>query len=380
MKWPEGNVLKSLSLHAIDAEIFPSSFFGKSMNGEEISIGSGLLALQIPDPSQPIRKSSSFEGGLPVNFNRYRTRVLDVALGDPSAPLISLRKSEGSFTSRNQNGLPQLGLYKGDLTIDGWPKLRLDRALFEFRGEETDISSFRMLQEKDERGSFELSGTISPYKPQQLASLAVSLESFQISGITGPAMGRLVSGRIDSQPTAKSNYLSFRPAANSAPKLDIAFRVAPTSKIEFLGFPFLFALSQTIDDTWFEHPVFDSDATGILHREAGVISLRDINFESKGRLALRGEISISANQTLSGSLEVGVAEAMIAASKAPRLRAMFGPPSEGFQWITLKIGGPAAAPTDNFKELFSAASPAAPGSSSPPESSGSTFEELTRPR
>ena len=71
---------------------------------------------------------------------------------------------------------------------------------------------------------------------------------------------------------------------------------------------------------------------------------------------------------------------MITASKASRLNAMFGPPKEGFRWISLKIGGPVASPTDNFKDLFSSTSPMPREHSAPAENGGSTFEELTRPR
>jgi hypothetical protein len=381
LAWPDGNILKTLSLQNLAAEIFPASFFGKTMTGEEITAGYGLIALQFPKPGHPLRNSRANEGFSAIRFNRYRIPTLDITLGNPSAPVIKLGKTEGSLSPQNVSGRPQLSLYHGDLVIDGWPKLRMDRALVEIRGNEADIIGMRILHDTDDRGALVCSGTVAPYTSGQRSSLAVKLEAFQLSGITGPALGRLFSGRVDSFPAPKSNVLSFLPAENSAAILDIAFRASPTSQIEILGFPFLFALSQTLDeDPWFLNPIFEGDAGGVVHREGGIVSLRNIDLQSKGRLALRGEISMATDQSLTGNLQVGLAEAMIAASQSSRLKSMFGPPKEGFRWITLKIAGSAAAPTDNFKELYSATTVAPRDSSAPAGHQRSTFEELTRPK
>ena len=381
LEWPGGNVLKSLTLHGITAEISPSSFLGKSMNGEEITVADGTLVLQIPKPGQALRSSAEPAGDLPVQFNRYHIPRFDLTLGEPASAAIKLTKSEASLYPENKSGRVQMRLNQGNLAITGWPKLRLDRALIEFRGNQTDIIVLRFFHETDDRGVFEISGTVSPYKPDHLSTLAVQLEAFELSGITGPSLGRLFSGRVDSLPVAESNYFSFLPSANPTPTLDVSFRTPPGSSIEVQGFPFLFALAQTLDDEWFERPVFAADAGGVLHREAGTVTLGGLNFESKGRMALRGGISMASNQTLSGNLQLGIAEAMIVSAKNPRLKSMFaGLPNEGFHWITLKIGGTATSPTDNFGELFSATAAAPRNPPAPAENKGSTFEELTRPK
>ncbi len=381
LTWPEGNVLHNLSLGGIAAEIFPSSFLGKSMNGEEITVAQGNLALQIPTPGKPLRSQAAAAGALPVNFKRYRISQFNMTLGDTAAPAISLLKSEASLYPNTLNGRTQFSLNQGNLSIDGWPKLRLDRAFMEFRGNEIDVVGLRILDETDNRGVCEFSGTILPYSPERLSTLSVQLDSFQLGGITSPALGKLFSGRIDSVPTTKANYLTFYPTANPSSKLVIEFRSALTSNMEISGFPFLFALSQTLEDDWFQRPVFEGENTGgTLIREAGKVSLQDLNFENKGRMALKGRLTMDADQSLSGNLEVGVAEAMITTSKAPRLKTLFGPTTEGFRWITLKIGGTAASPTDNFKDLFLAPEASQAEGTQESDHKGSTFEELTKPR
>lgn len=388
LKWPEGNTLESLTMRGLSAEIFPASFLGKSMTGEEITILDAFLTLRVPKAGEPLRATPPLEGISPIRFNRYRLPMFHLVLGDQAAPDIKLLKSEATLDPRSVNGRPQLSLYQGQLSIANWPKLRVDRALIEFRGDETDILGLRVMHERadgtvDERGSLEVSGTVAPYKPDHLSTLEVKLKSFELSGITGPALGKLISGRIDSQSAAKSNYLSFLPTGSPAPKLDLAFTATPTYGISLQGFPFLFALSQTLEDEWFVNPVFEADAKGFLHREKGIVTFRDLEFENKGRLALRGNLSIAQNQTLSGTLQVGVAEAMIASAPTKQLRAlnvMFGPAKEGFRWLEIEVSGPASAPVDSFKDLYSMAGQSARPATAPEKEGGSSFDELTRPK
>jgi hypothetical protein len=380
LKWPAGNVLESLKLRGLTAEIFPSSFLGNAMTGEEISIAEATLALQIQQPGEALRNSPAPGGDLPIRFNRYRAPIFNLTIGNPKTPLLRLLKSEASLNPETAGGRAQISLYKGDIAIAGWPKLRLDRALIEFRGDEADIIGLRVLHESDNRGAFELSGTVTPYQADRISSLDVRLESFELAGIVGPSLGKIFSGKIDSLPVATSNFLAFKPSDEASLALDLAFRASPNSQIEVQGFPFLVGLAQGLDDPWFQHPVFEGDAGGSIHREGDVVTLRDLNLESKGRMALRGEISMALNQTLSGTLQLGVAEAMIASAKITRLNSMFGPATEGFRWITLKISGRAEAPVDNFKGLYTPSAVAPRENPAPDDSEGSSFEDLTRPK
>lgn len=383
LKWPAGNTLESLTMRGLTAEIFPASFLGKSMTGEEISVQEATLTLRIPKAGEPLRSTPPTEGLLPIRFNRYRFPIFHLIMGEPAAPDIRLSKSEATLDPQSVNGRPQLSLYQGLLNISNWPKLRLDRALVEFRGDETDIIGLRMLHETDERGSLEVSGTVTPYKPDRVSALDVKLKSFELSGITGPALGKLISGRADSISATKSNYLTFYPTGNPSPELDIAFSTTQTSGISIQSLPFLFALSQVLEDEWFERPVFDDDAKGFLHREKGIVSFRDLEFENKGRMALRGGISMASNQTLSGTLQVGIAEAMIASAPKAHLRqlnAMFGPSKEGFRWLEIDVSGPASAPVDTFKDLYSMVGQSGRPDKGRASEGESSFEELTRPK
>jgi hypothetical protein len=92
---------------------------------------------------------------------------------------------------------------------------------------------------------------------------------------------------------------------------------------------------------------------------------------------MRGSLTMAADRKLSGNLEVGVTDAIIKASRNSCFDSLFGPSTEGFRWLNLKIGGTATTPTDNFRVLYEAAT-----QETTPDSSAEipTFEELTRPK
>ncbi len=375
--WPAGNVLNTLSLRGVKATISPISFLGKSMVGESVSAGEGTLSLRTPQENQPLRDVPATDEALPIDFKHYAIQKFHLLIGDAAAPRIRMMNSEATFIPLNPADRPQLLLTRGDISILGCPKLRMDRSHIEFRDNEIDIISMRLKHETEGKGSFQLSGTVSPYAADRASTLVVQLDSFLISGVAGPQVGRLFSGKVDTFPSATSNYLSFTPGPDPSSSLSITFSGARAFPIEVNGFPFLFGLSQTLDDEWFSRPVFDHEIHGILRRADGNVSIGDLNLETKGRMALRGSVAVTADGRLSGELEVGIAEGMIKTSGDRRLDTMFGPSKEGFRWLPLKISGSATTPADNFKDLYDSASVRATPA---PESQIPSFEELTQPK
>jgi len=379
LSWPQGNALRELDVRGASADISPASFLGKSLIGDEVNSDQGILTLGSPQAGEPLRATAAGSGPRQVRFRRHAIPRLQVRLGDPAQPLVSLRDSEGSFQPDNANGRPQLLLNRGFITARGWPAARLDRSHIEFRGTEIDIVGMRLLDESDNRGTLELDGTVLPYASDRASSLAVRLDSFLLSGITGPELGRLISGRISSVPTPQSNFLTFTPGPESAAALEISFRNATSWPVEIHGFPFLSTLARVLEDNWFERPVFEVDAIGTLRRTVDGVTLDGLNFQNKGRLAIRGSLTMEANRRLSGNLEVGIAQAMVETSSNRRLDAITGPPKDGFRWLTVKIGGNANTPSDDFLLQLDAAKlpetkrPAAAGDGAP------SFEELTAP-
>jgi len=376
LAWPEGNVLRDLTVRGVSATISPTCFLGKTLTGEEVTSEDGVLTLRGPVAGQPMRVTPATDEPPSVRFNRYAIPKLQVRVGDHARPLLILRDTEGSFEARNASGRPQLLLNRGAISFQGWPNFQMDRSHIEFRGGEVDIVGMRLLHEGDRSGLCDLSGTISPYATDRPSTLALRLESYPLAGIVGPELGRLLSGRIDSVSSAKSNYLVFTPGPEPATTLVVSFRSSLASSMEVRGFPFLFNLARLLEDTWFENPVFMADATGTIRRSDGEVAIEDLNLENKSRIALRGGLTITADRRLAGNLEVCIAEAMAKASGNRRLDSLLGPPMDGFRWVSLKITGSAAAPKDNFLELYDAS---VPQEKTAPAGNVPSFEQLTAP-
>lgn len=376
--WPEGNALRELAVRGVSSDISPSSFLGKSLVGEEVTSDQGLLSLAVPQKGEPLHATPPVEGPKLVHFNRYSIPRLQIRLGDPAQPVAWLRDSEGSFEPDNASGRPQLLLNRGNITFRGWPKIRLDRSHIEFRGADIDIVGMRLLHESDNRGSLELDGTVSPYANDRPSSLAVRLESFPISGVAGADMERLISGRISTVPEPKSNLLSFTCGSEQDTTLLLTFRNTPSSSVEIYGFPCLASLARLFEDNWFKRPAFDLDVTGALQRTDSSVTVKDLNMQNKGRMAVRGRLTTTSDHQLSGELRIGIAAAMVETCPDRRLDLVAGPAEEGFRWFDLKIGGTATMPTDNFLQLLEAGkSKSGKPDAAAPDVQG--FEELTKP-
>jgi hypothetical protein len=377
LDWPGGNALQNLSLRGIKANLHPVSFLGRSVRGEEMLVQEATLNLREPQGGVPLWEGPAASGtDTAVRFDQYTIPKLNVIFGDRATSPVQIWGSEATFVSANRNGRPELLLNKGDLAASGWPKLRIHRAYIDFSGKQVNLVSLRLMHETDSTGIFELSGTIFPYPPGRASELSVLLDDYPVSGIAGPEFGLLFAGRIDTQPATGSNRLTFTPGHDAAASLSVTFS-CPGKSLELSGFPMLSGLSQALDDEWFLRPDFDTEAGGLLRRADGSVEIENLKLESKDRMALRGGVTMNPARQLSGDLEVGLAEGMIKASGSRRLDAMFSPPREGYRWLTVRIGGSAGSPADNFKELYESSTSAPPAT---PERGVPSFDDLTRPK
>lgn len=376
LTWPQGNVLTHLDSQGLTAQIFPTSFFGKALVGEEIIVRECKLNLSRPLQGEEKQISNSTGNQLPIRFKRYRTGAFQVIAGSPQMPAFRLTKSEASFSSPTPSRPARLTVNKGQITVPGWDIWRLDRGFFEFRGGETEVVSLRILDEKDDQGFLQLSGTVHNYHPDQMSKLEVNMEGFNLRSISGPVLGNLVSGQVDTVTTQNSNTLQFRCSENPEPVLDATFTASSNSNIQMKGFPFMGVLSKMFNDEWFNNPTFTVDTKGSVHRKAGLIQLKDLSLKNKTRMAIRGDLSMDASQILSGDIEVGLTEVIVSSAGSRSLDTLFGPEIDGFRWMKIQVSGTGQAPKDDFSAKLSASV------ETPPTETGnskSLFEELTTP-
>ncbi len=375
LDWPEGNILGKLELRFVKAEIFPASFLGKTFGGPEITARDGILQLR---GAGDAARAGNGLAELPVRFGRYSVPKLDVVFGEPSARLGRLSATEASFYQADSGTDAQLRFTGGHLAITGWPELKVDRSLIGIRSDEMEIVTLRLQPAQESaRGMLDVSGKIQPLATGDPSTLQITADAFPLAGIAGPELGELIVTRIDTDENTGPGTLSFLPAGDHSASLTLAFRSSLDSVVQIKKFPFLLDLARATRDGWFEQPVFSNNATGTIHRSGSLVRLGNLSLASGGRMAVRGNIAMDHGGLLSGVLEVGLTDSMIASFPSSRLDILFGPPREGFRWVEVSIGGTVSAPEDDFQKQLSAAGREPGASGGSPRSS---FEELTLPR
>ena len=198
------------------------------------------------------------------------------------------------------------------------------------------------------------------------------MDAFTLSGITGPALGRLVNGRVSTRNAPGGNKLTLSSGAPDG-KLSVAFSGSSAGPIRLYGFPFLSILSQATGDPWFIEPAFDDGCTGTLVREKGAIRFDDLTLDEKNHLSVIGNLVLDSNDALSGTLQLGLPEPILNSSHASLKRA-FSESRNGLRWVTIRISGTGLRPKDNFRESYQGEAAA-----TQQPSSGNAFDELTTP-
>lgn len=382
--WPSGNILQSLALRALHAEVSPLSVFGGGLSGNELKAHTGKLSLGFPAAGQPLRIVAAAEGDLPVRFGQYSVQDFQAQLLGENHTLIRLQNTEAVFIP----GGPEVGeasmlrLTRGELSARHWPKLRLNRAHIEFVGNRAQVVGLRLKHPVDENGSLELSGPLAPYDRDGATEIRVDAESFLLSGLVGEQLGKFLVGRVDAAPEIGSNLLEVSFGEQARAKLALVFQGSLDEAFELQNFPFLFALSQTLGDEWFSRPEFRDEIRGIVLRENDWVEVRELELTSEKRMSVRGNLRDERGK-ISGQLAIGLTPGMVTASDNKVLDAMFGELRDGHRWITLEISGTSTQVKDNFSVLYQKTLDKLQSQPAAVESENGKlpgFDELTRPR
>ena len=388
MSWPHGYVLHRFVGSSLKAKISPISFVGRVFEGDEIDAGKGNLFLMAPVSLNDSDTKTSGTIASLVKFNRYSVANLNVFFSPEADWEQMIENTEISYFPTKAKRGGEIRLNQGLLKMKGWPSLALDRSYMHFREGQLDIKSLRFQipivenQRVQDKGSIELSGVINPSDLGATHSLRVNLESFQISHLLGSGLGRFFHGATITKHDENSNVLKFTPGSGPEALLKLNMSNAFDSQITLTQFKFMGQLAIALNDRWYELPSFADDVNLLMKRSGELVDLEGIQMEQRGRMALRGSISIKdMGGNISGKLEVGIPETIIAASQNRRLDAIFSPVIDGYRWVNLEMTGTSAAPIDNFKNLYqTVALTNQPEVKPVPKSNGvDSFESLIKP-
>lgn len=384
LAWPAGNMLQSLTLRALHADVSPLTAFGGRLGGGELKAHTGKLSLSFPEQGQPLRIVAAQQGEPAMRFRQYSVKDFQAQLLGENHAVIRLQRAEATFIPADQHEgqASMLRLSRGELSARHWPELHINRAHIEFTGKRAQVVGLRLKHPDDDNGGLELSGPLAPYEQETTTELQVGADAFLLSGLLGDELGKILVGRVDAAPEIGTSKLEVRLGDRPHARLAVLFQGSLDHAMEVQNLPFLFALSQTLGDEWFSRPEFLDVVSGAVLREADWVELRELELSSRERMVVRGTLR-SERGRISGELAVGLKPGIITASDNKVLDAMFGEWHEGHRWISLQISGTSSQLRDDFSAQYQRAleglkepsKAATPGEGTPPG-----FEELTRPR
>ena len=381
--WPDGNVLDNISVRLVSADVWLTTVLTGRLTGHELTAGTAKLTLRKPDLSEPTRLRPKHKGKPPVQFAQCNITDFEIHIDGRMPGAFRLTGSEATFMPAQKDRPTLLRLSNGNLRMRGWPMLSLDRAYIEFNDQQANIVGANFSYANDEEGQLKLSGVIKPYTTNVPCVLSVEAKSFPLSGLAGEQLGRIIEGTIDTVPDSADCQLKINFGEPNEVRLSMLYQVSSGESLVIQNLPFLYSLSQLLGDDWYSRPDFWDVAGGLLLNNGSRITISNIEFNRRDRLAIRGKLALE-HGLLSGNLKVGIAPGIIQSTGDKVLNTMFSNQSGGFRWIELAFSGTPEAPTDNFVTLYENArielSDASQPESNGLPSGGSSFEELTRPR
>ena len=353
-EWPAGSPLRALRLNGVSADISPLSLFGTRLSGDEVAARDGSLWLQ-PVAGAPATAALPSSGTPAVQFNTISVPRFDISLGEPAQPVLHILATEASLRLDQTSNQTTLHLYRGNLQLTGWPLFKIDRAVMEFRNSETKLAILRITDSQPKHGILDLAGTIQPLATRAPSTLSVKLDNFDFGELLGPEFGELIAAKLDTRADAATNSLKFLPDSPADAELNLAFKNTLSTKVSLRNFPFLLSLVRTLNDKWYENPSFVGDFTGLIHRKNPSVELRELRLESKSRMAVRADLTATADKSLAGTMEIGIPESIAQLARNSKINSMLSEPRDGYRWLSLKLGGTLAHPSDNFAALYAAA-------------------------
>lgn len=351
LSWPDGNPLRELKLQHVSGDLRMTSFFGRGWSGEEVLAKTGKLRFGAVDPGGALRAHEAPASGsqFPFAFLRYRCEKLALMFGAGGRPPLQVNDVEASYYILPTSG--QLRLLGGEIVVQGWPKLQLERGLIEYRDGQVEVTKLRLGGGLSAGAFAEIEGIVDPVSGDS-AYLDVRLEQFPLQLLAGEPLGRLLSLDINSDAT-----LSFVPGRFDSYELVVPFAASPGTEGAYLtGLSCLEVLRNEFPDENIgsRDRSYSTESVGLLRRTADGLAVEQLRLEQKNMMAVRGEIRVGGDNKLTGELDVGVAERLALGHRSPMFRKVFSRVSEGYWWATVRLSGTVQRPQDDLAETIKA--------------------------
>jgi len=380
LHWPETSLLKSLTVNGLRADLrLPSLAAGVWKGTEMVGGQSGVLTLRQPAVKPPAFATPG--GDCPFQF-RYRSSQFKVVMGDGEKPAANLSGAEAVLDVLDHAATTaNLRFEGGTLHSDIWGDFALQFASLQFDPAGLKVGNIRFSPGLKSEGR-----EIEIRNPGQTvldlyggkSDLSIYLHRVPLGSLLGPNFGSWMISDVETPEGGESGVLSYEANSPSPISLRIPFRASPSAYTYWKQLPMFAVLAKETNESWYQAPHFDLEASGTLVRAGITGGLDNLHFAARNRLTLRGRLATDPQGTLDGSLDVGLPDALVNEASA-QIRSVFKRREGGFSWATVRLSGTGRQPQDDLQKQLDAAAttttPAAGGN----QSLEDAFRELTTP-
>lgn len=365
LEWGEDRFLESLVLKKLETKVGIFGLLGADWGGEEIVAASGHL--KFGQPTSQVPGPAAAGEVKPFEVKQLQCSFCTIEFGDrkESGALI---KSCELILRTGKSGERQVLLRGGTLDIAGWPALKVDNGLGRVGGGALDIVFLRAMP-KDGSGEI-VFRSIDPVQPERPVVLGMKLTKFPLSILAGQGMDAIIGGVVD----APDGSLHLKDGTLGSADIRVEFKGADGS---LKSLPFLENLRTAFSDFDYLEPTFLT-VRGTYRRGANGTEIQGLELDDPNQMTIRGNIGVSPEGALSGTLRVGIPERKVITTTKRKRYGCFSDPEGGYCWVDIELAGTPKDPQDNFKVLLQQAAEDAFQRKKFKEPGGSRFDELTQ--
>ncbi len=357
-EFPEEGMLESIELSGLDAELEVSTFFNRTLAGNELHIDRALVRLRSGVQQLHLPQA---QGVKPWNFTRVVCPDLSLSFGDPATSPLSLQKTSAyMYRAAAASSMTVVTIEGGVLKMRGWKDINVSSGKVQF--------SQLAIEELSLNGTVDsLNSTTESSK----TSVVLTGHIADAGSLAGPF--GFVADNMNFADFTEGRYNHFfaartqRPALHSgAPSTHILLPLAEEAQfpkfsgsfllkeISISGFPaqqLILDHLEPVKRKRYMPPRILLSTARLAHEDGTmVLSFDESEMVERDLITLRGSIRVDADQMLSGTLDYGIPSMLTHAEyrdgKADPIFREVGT----LAWLSTKLSGPAAHPEDDSHE------------------------------
>lgn len=353
-EFPAGSLVQHVELSDISADLDTTTFFSRVLTGDKLTVGRAEVRLN-PDARE--LAMPLFQGAALWNFSRVECESFHVRMGD-----VAELKDARSYMYHpriSDKAVCSLVVSSGTLQLRGMRLIRLRESKW--------LLSPRGVDE------FSLSGTTDrPNEPAGRGNTSLAIygripagqalsgpfefdsDGMSLSEFTQGRFGNILTARTAPQAIGKEHSLAriSLPLETSAPVFSGEFLL---KQICFNGFPVLQLITTHMESgkrSGYQPAIIN---TGRLRLEPDGEKLEIIfpenQVEERDLLSLSGKLALDADNTISGTMDIGVPAILTHAEYADGKADPLFRENAGMAWVTAELSGTVNVPADNSAML-----------------------------